>query len=249
MPRLKRIDSSNAKFFSTRFCQLMDSHQPKLTQEEMGKILGVSKSSIGFYRDGTNQPNYSILIKIANYFNCSTDYLLGVSNYRGVDPQLRMICDYIGLSEPAVKDLRRLFTDQYCDELTKQKRQSIFSSLIEAVDFPDILDSVRGAFEDCCGIAIDYHNAPLVDLLSYEELLEEENSTRNSINSIDFQLYKITTYFRCMVENVIGIADLEHDLKERLKIIRNRISQLNSDEFMQKFAKGELYGVNKTQDN
>lgn len=249
MPRRKTIDPANETVFSLRFCQLMDSHQPKLTQEEMGKILGVSKSSIGFYRDGTNQPNYSVLIKIAKFFHCSTDYLLGVTDYKGVEPQLQMICDYTGLSEYAVADIRRLFTDPYCDRLTKQKRRAVFSCVIEAVDFPGLLDSVQKTREHCDGIEISLIDTPPVDDLQYIALAEEECFTQQCLDKLDYQLYKLTAQWKQLIEEIIGTEDLEHKLKDHLRIIRNRMNQLNSEQFLQQFTKGELDGIDKTQND
>ena len=48
-----------------------------LTQAELGKILGVSPSTIGMYEQGRRTPDKDSLIAISNYFNVSTDYLLG----------------------------------------------------------------------------------------------------------------------------------------------------------------------------
>ena len=47
-----------------------------LTQAELGKILGVSPSTIGMYEQGRRTPDKDALIAISNYFNVSTDYLL-----------------------------------------------------------------------------------------------------------------------------------------------------------------------------
>ena len=49
----------------------------KITQEELAKIINVERSSIGKYESSTTIPSNETLIKIANYFNVSTDYLLG----------------------------------------------------------------------------------------------------------------------------------------------------------------------------
>ena len=51
-----------------------------LTQAELGKILGVSPSTIGMYEQGRRTPDKDALIAISNYFNVSTDYLLCVDN-------------------------------------------------------------------------------------------------------------------------------------------------------------------------
>lgn len=48
----------------------------KLLQEELGKKVGVSASTIGMYEQNRREPDNNILKKIADYFNVSTDYLL-----------------------------------------------------------------------------------------------------------------------------------------------------------------------------
>jgi transcriptional regulator with XRE-family HTH domain len=54
--------------------------EKKMTQEELGKILGVSKVSISGYENDTRQPDNESLVKLANFFNVTTDYLLGENN-------------------------------------------------------------------------------------------------------------------------------------------------------------------------
>ena len=61
--------------FSERLKDLRKKH--KITQEDLAKIIGVERSSIGKYESSTTIPSNETLIKIANYFNVSTDYLLG----------------------------------------------------------------------------------------------------------------------------------------------------------------------------
>lgn len=48
-----------------------------ITQKELSAILGVSPALIGFYENEINHPAPDMLIKIADYFDCSIDYLVG----------------------------------------------------------------------------------------------------------------------------------------------------------------------------
>lgn len=54
--------------------------EKRMTQAELGRVIGVTKVSISGYENNTRQPDNSILLKLAGYFNVSTDYLLGKSN-------------------------------------------------------------------------------------------------------------------------------------------------------------------------
>lgn len=47
-----------------------------LLQSDIAEKLNVSTSTIGMWEQGRNQPDNESLIKIANLFNVSTDYLL-----------------------------------------------------------------------------------------------------------------------------------------------------------------------------
>ncbi|MFB9770124.1 helix-turn-helix domain-containing protein [Lactiplantibacillus modestisalitolerans] len=50
----------------------------KINQEQLGKILSVSKASISGYENGTREPDTKSLMKLAQYFGVTVDYLLGV---------------------------------------------------------------------------------------------------------------------------------------------------------------------------
>lgn len=48
-----------------------------LSQEELGKLLGVSKVSVSGYEKGSRVPSMNTLIKLLDAFNISADYILG----------------------------------------------------------------------------------------------------------------------------------------------------------------------------
>lgn len=51
-----------------------------LNQTELGEILGVSKSSICCYENGTRNPALETVIDLMHLFGVSADYLLGTDN-------------------------------------------------------------------------------------------------------------------------------------------------------------------------
>lgn len=67
--------------FGNRLKQLRE--EKDLKQDELGKILNVSRQSISNYENGLRFPNdEEFLVKLANFFDVSLDYLLGISNIR-----------------------------------------------------------------------------------------------------------------------------------------------------------------------
>ena len=51
-----------------------------VTQKAVAEVLGVSERAYQHYELNTREPNHDILIKLCQYFNVSSDYLLGLSD-------------------------------------------------------------------------------------------------------------------------------------------------------------------------
>ncbi len=69
--------------FSERIKQLRNSK--KLLQKDMAELLGITTSAYGFYEQSKRQPDSATLIKIADFFDVSIDYLLGRTNIPNMD--------------------------------------------------------------------------------------------------------------------------------------------------------------------
>ena len=48
-----------------------------LTQNDIAKAIGTSRTNIGRWEKGLNEPSYSFVVSLSNYFNVSIDYLVG----------------------------------------------------------------------------------------------------------------------------------------------------------------------------
>ena len=64
--------------FNERLKQLRQ--QEGLTQRELAKSIEVGRTTISEYESGKIVPKHEGLLKLANYFNVSVDYLTGVSD-------------------------------------------------------------------------------------------------------------------------------------------------------------------------
>ncbi|EPY2304998.1 helix-turn-helix domain-containing protein [Clostridium sporogenes] len=53
-----------------------------LNQTEMAKLLNVSKQTVSNWENGNRIPDTLTLSKLADFFNCSVDYILGRSENR-----------------------------------------------------------------------------------------------------------------------------------------------------------------------
>lgn len=65
--------------FQIRLKQLRES--TKTSQHQLAMVLGVSQSTVGMWESGKNLPSVTTLMELADYFGCTTDYLLGRVDY------------------------------------------------------------------------------------------------------------------------------------------------------------------------
>lgn len=56
-----------------------------LTQSNLARILGISRSSVNAWEQGVTKPSIKYLIKLAKTFKTSTDYLLGLEETSTLD--------------------------------------------------------------------------------------------------------------------------------------------------------------------
>ena len=61
--------------FSERFSYLLDCEE--ISQKEMASILNLTPPTISNYVTGAREPDFATLVRIADHFGVSTDYLLG----------------------------------------------------------------------------------------------------------------------------------------------------------------------------
>ena len=54
-----------------------------LSQEAVGKILGISQRGYGHYENGDRDMSPEVLIALADYYGVTVDYLLGRTNDSG----------------------------------------------------------------------------------------------------------------------------------------------------------------------
>lgn len=58
-----------------------------LTQEQVAEILHCQREVYRRYEKGTRQIPVDCLITLSEYYNCSTDYILGLTNRRQKYPE------------------------------------------------------------------------------------------------------------------------------------------------------------------
>ena len=91
--------------FSERIRLLRSSYS--YSQLELAKKLGVSKQSVSNWEDDNIMPSVEMLERVANFFEVTTDYLLGRNE--GLDEGLAV--DVTGLNRSEIDHIRQLVED------------------------------------------------------------------------------------------------------------------------------------------
>lgn len=81
--------------------------EKKMSQISLGMKLNVSQKMISAYENGKNEPSIDLLMRMADIFHASIDYIVGYSENRYPEYQI----SGTSLSSPSKKDINRLFAD------------------------------------------------------------------------------------------------------------------------------------------
>lgn len=133
MPRKTQTSAETEnRVFAVRLRECMneiraDTGKPT-TQEQLAAAVGVIRQTVSNYMNGQSDPDWETLAKIAQYFNVSTDYLVGLHDAPAPAADVRAACDYTGLSEHAAM------------MLNSAKDEKILKSICEATIFDRKLD-------------------------------------------------------------------------------------------------------------
>ncbi|MFB6363174.1 helix-turn-helix domain-containing protein [Paenibacillus elgii] len=84
-----------------------------LTQEELSSKINISRASLSHYEKNRREPDYETVVKIADFFKVSIDYLLGRTEDPRVvlEPEVRAFVDSLELSDEKIIDRFSLTVD------------------------------------------------------------------------------------------------------------------------------------------
>lgn len=155
---------------------LMENRVPSVTQSELGKAIGKTRQAVGYYSDGSSSPDWETLVKIADFFSVSVDYLLGRTRIMSPDASLRSASEYTGLSEEAITAFLRM--NQLPDRPDLPSFASVLSHLFRDVRFWRGVEAARAYAVDKATAPSDY------DDMSFEEFGKKYAAVRREGSSI-----------------------------------------------------------------
>ena len=197
----------------------------RVSHDALAKYLGVSRQAVGQYTQGRSAPDWKTIVKMAQFFGVTTDYLLGMESEQSHD--LHFICYYTGLSEEAIKNISE-----------KKPGDFLFRTTISR--FFEKNDLSRRFFRDMQAVTNCYV-AVKSELSGYSEVIDqaansaeakrnlyqliegrEGNSLPNLRNALDSALYAVSLtcgdlFLEEREEIHKGILEQEASIRERLE--------------------------------
>ncbi|AEI45229.1 helix-turn-helix domain-containing protein [Paenibacillus mucilaginosus] len=75
-----------------------------LTQEDLSRKLEISRASLSHYEKNRREPDYETIVRIADHFKVSMDYLMGRTEdpHSVLDPEVRDFVDSLELSDEKI---------------------------------------------------------------------------------------------------------------------------------------------------
>jgi len=225
--------------------------QENITATQLAAQINKGESAVRMWEIGRSKPDVDTLIKLAKYFNCTTDFLLGLSEYMNEEDkacvigELEEVSDHINnlpheqkhkmlyiihrlmmgliVSEDN-EEFKNLYLDTY-DKIT----EILILSIFEARDFSKTMLNYRHELED---VLKNYDGVTDKELLK-EQLREKLKRhfdrhysslnyfRHNKYSAIDF----VTRFFAIVEEFVFGIDKIK-DQETYFELFSEYLSEL-----------------------
>ena len=162
------------------------------TIEQFADMVGISKSTLGYYENDKRMPDIEILVRIADTLNVNADYLIGRTNTTAQKGKQKTVCEFTGLSDCAV---------EYLSELVKNKDYAklsiinhLFHELCEDYDFyngEDEVSSVLGSLFRYFEKFSKWENA-------WEDFVDLGDEERNQVLAAAYKQYMLNRVTEAM---------------------------------------------------
>lgn len=162
----------------------------KESQQDVADAIGVKRETVRNWENGTRQIKAPDLVKLARHFEVSSDYLLGLSDVKSMDPTAQTACEYTGLTETSIELLHAVSIEHKFDE-----SMPAIDYCFESPSFFELTNSIGRI------------GTGLLNLDALCNLVEKNHDTKHESLLID-------TYGAIKTEKTIALESLDATLEE-----------------------------------
>lgn len=208
------------KVFPTRLRELMKERNE--SQQVLAEALGVQRQTVSNYANGQSDPNWEMIGKICKHYKVSADWMLGLTDIKTDNHDVRSICEYTGLTPLAVSRLHYFAEFNENGGLEQRYIQRLFVELLEKETLCTMAESTIKAG---CAKAI-YDDQPLEEHRSGTSGTVEDifriaksgNVEDFRISAIDAAVFFLETAQEIATSRIgIIIEDIVEEIAKRVK--------------------------------
>ena len=142
MARPLRVSTPTTKAFAERLSDLVQIKKDEgLSHDEISRQIGVSSGVLSEWMSDNKTASIENLAKLAKYFNVSADYLLGRTDVKTSNMNVKAICEYLGLNESTIFKLHNMQNNVFGFSSVK----FFIDTLIDVRSASILEDSIREA--------------------------------------------------------------------------------------------------------
>lgn len=185
------------------------------TQQELADAIGITRQSLSRYEIAARTINVDVLGALAQHFNVTTDYLLGLSDIKSTEQDMKIACEMTGLSEKSINTLR-FFHDL---KQTGFRSEIVFYDEIDAINM----------------LLLQEYNTYNCECTPYFSVLKD--GTNNALHLIaNIMNLKYTNTDRLIIDtdgNIKKYNRLEHGCYENESGFYNKFIEVNSTDLIE----------------
>lgn len=189
------------------------------TQQELADAIGITRQSLSRYEIAARTINVDVLGALAQHFNVTTDYLLGLSDVKSTEQDMKIACELTGLSEEAIYSLY---------EITKGEDRTLYSSnILSFLNYIIVKHDISNLSERVSDIVKLKKEEIMLEKYTQLSADERKNTGRtmnayevgnvfalsNKNEEIDIAIFRLSKYMSNLIEN-IAEYELKHNVQE-----------------------------------
>lgn len=194
----------NKQMFAKRLKALRE--EKRLNQKELAAEIDISNGSISYYEKAERLPDIETAYKLSKFFDVSADYLIGLTDVKTSNINIKATCDYTGLTERSISTLNYV-----------QCKLKEYNAYVRNND----LENELTAWYERYGYLLQFLN----DAIGLNDMSEVSRYVRKYIEAVSDNLTTYGTLFRSEEEDV-AMFRYQNVCTELLK----KITQLNIEQ-------------------
>ena len=188
------------------------------TQQELANAVGITRQSLSRYEIAARTVSVEVLGALAQHFNVSADYLLGLSDVKSTEQDMQTACEVTGLSEYAISAF---------NELKKEPCFDIVDKLFSSCEDYETEELLEEAFSNCMDeVKVEAFASAFCELAGTDIMLSDDGTSAVLLREILIEIQSYMLQNNCETENnelLFRIPLQEYEIEYQQFCLQKRI--------------------------